>query len=283
MFYFPQNESDLVDLQRGIIMEKKNERGRNVASVVFSHETGTKGGEDALITALEGKYDALRDKLIADSLMQQVNYVISTIRAASRGKIRRPQGQAHRRLTHATGKLCYIHCQRYLDLYDNMQSLSKIAFDLEVEASMTGWILVEIKLSLTTCNLCSDKYFSSQYFPQDLREWLTLIRHTLQKVNQTFKDVCSTELYDEWMFVVTDWWIRMAAAVGAGETAETPAAEAGGEETEAGGEVRRGSAVTGSRATGSGEPAETHGRQPPVRATEDQGQAREAPHKDGRR
>ena len=72
-----------MDLQKGIIMEKKNERGTNVACVVFSHETGTKGGEDALITALEGKYNALRDKLIADSLMQQVNYVISTVRAAS--------------------------------------------------------------------------------------------------------------------------------------------------------------------------------------------------------
>ena len=75
----------------------------------------------------------------------------------------------------------------------------------------------------------------------------------------------------------------MAAAVGAGETAQTPAAEAGGEETEAGGEVRRGSAVTGSRAAGSAEPAETDGRQSPARGTEAQGQAREAPHKDGGR
>ncbi|XP_071495122.1 uncharacterized protein [Diadema antillarum] len=50
----------------------KNEKNENVTIVVTSTDLTTKAGENQLIEALEAKYDALKDKLLADALMKQL-------------------------------------------------------------------------------------------------------------------------------------------------------------------------------------------------------------------
>ena len=57
------------------INERKTNSRRNVAYVVFSPEMSLEMSVDTdadLVEALEGKYDALRDKLLAEALIKQV-------------------------------------------------------------------------------------------------------------------------------------------------------------------------------------------------------------------
>ena len=44
----------------------------NIALVVFSPERSDGSAESDLIEALKGKYDALKDKLLAEALMKEV-------------------------------------------------------------------------------------------------------------------------------------------------------------------------------------------------------------------
>lgn len=50
----------------------------NIAVVLLTSETcdSSSNEETEILEALDGKYDALRDKLLAEVLMKQVNYVI---------------------------------------------------------------------------------------------------------------------------------------------------------------------------------------------------------------
>ena len=47
----------------------------NIALVVFSPERTDGTTESDLIEALKGKYDALKDKLLAEALIKQVNFI----------------------------------------------------------------------------------------------------------------------------------------------------------------------------------------------------------------
>ena len=53
-------------------MEKKFGKNENVAVVVTTADVSTKGDDDELVEALENKFDALRDKVLAEALMKQV-------------------------------------------------------------------------------------------------------------------------------------------------------------------------------------------------------------------
>ena len=70
-----QDGQDLVKLQSKIIEDKKNEVRENVAVVILTSETcdSSSNEETELLEALDGKYDALRDKLLAEALMRQVS------------------------------------------------------------------------------------------------------------------------------------------------------------------------------------------------------------------
>ncbi|CAC5415800.1 unnamed protein product [Mytilus coruscus] len=68
---------DFIKLQTKIIEEKRNEVRENIAIVLLTSETcdSSSNEETELLEALDGKYDALRDKLLAEVLMRQVNYM----------------------------------------------------------------------------------------------------------------------------------------------------------------------------------------------------------------
>ena len=61
---------ELVELQQAYI-QQANFPDENVAAVLFVTDNDS-SSEDQLLDALDSKYDALRDKLIAQALMQQV-------------------------------------------------------------------------------------------------------------------------------------------------------------------------------------------------------------------
>lgn len=64
-------------MQLAQINDRKLNRRENVAYVVFSPEMFLEISTDVdLIEALEGKYDALRDKLLAEALIKQVSILI---------------------------------------------------------------------------------------------------------------------------------------------------------------------------------------------------------------
>ncbi|KAK3103454.1 hypothetical protein FSP39_019371 [Pinctada imbricata] len=66
------NEEDLCTLQAKLISDRKLNVAENVVVVVFSPGLILDGSTEAdLLEALDGKYDALRDKLLADALMKQ--------------------------------------------------------------------------------------------------------------------------------------------------------------------------------------------------------------------
>ena len=69
-----EDGQDLVKLQSKIIEDKKNEVRENVAVVILTSETcdSSSNEETELLEALDGKYDALRDKLLAEALMRQL-------------------------------------------------------------------------------------------------------------------------------------------------------------------------------------------------------------------
>ena len=66
-----QDERELIELQVKLMYNKKYQRGENIATVLFTADS-SKAGQKELLEALESKYDALRDKLLAEALIQQV-------------------------------------------------------------------------------------------------------------------------------------------------------------------------------------------------------------------
>ncbi|XP_055958286.1 putative autophagy-related protein 11 [Patella vulgata] len=70
--HFPEQSSeDLTWLANQLTSDQHNKRCNNVATIVFSTYAIRESTEDELLTALEGKYDALRDKLIVEALINQ--------------------------------------------------------------------------------------------------------------------------------------------------------------------------------------------------------------------
>ncbi|XP_070192500.1 trichohyalin-like isoform X3 [Littorina saxatilis] len=73
---FPTEESnEMIESQEQILEELRKNHCLNIASLVFSPETLTSEGEeevDPIVEALEGKYDALRDKLLLQALIDQI-------------------------------------------------------------------------------------------------------------------------------------------------------------------------------------------------------------------
>ncbi|XP_070559138.1 trichohyalin-like isoform X2 [Ptychodera flava] len=67
-----QDLADLVKAQEQQIKERKEERNENIAVVLLRRESAKKTGENELVEAIEGKYDALKDKLIAEALMMEM-------------------------------------------------------------------------------------------------------------------------------------------------------------------------------------------------------------------
>ncbi|XP_038068700.1 trichohyalin-like isoform X2 [Patiria miniata] len=62
----------LVHVQQQNIADQKNERNENVAGVLMTADLSKKAGEEELVDALQGKYDALRDKILTEALMKQI-------------------------------------------------------------------------------------------------------------------------------------------------------------------------------------------------------------------
>ncbi|KAJ8301441.1 hypothetical protein KUTeg_020428 [Tegillarca granosa] len=63
---------ELVNTQQKQIQERKCCMIENVAIVIFTPETTGEDSETELLEALDGKFDALRDKLLAEALMRQL-------------------------------------------------------------------------------------------------------------------------------------------------------------------------------------------------------------------
>jgi hypothetical protein len=66
-----QNEEELVNLQVSLVYEIKLRIADNLAAVLLSEEHA-KSEKEELISALDAKYDSLRDKLIMEALVKQV-------------------------------------------------------------------------------------------------------------------------------------------------------------------------------------------------------------------
>lgn len=62
-----------MNLQRTLVTEIKHQIADNLSAILFAAEVSTKGGKAELLNALDEKYDVLRDKLIMEALMNQVN------------------------------------------------------------------------------------------------------------------------------------------------------------------------------------------------------------------
>ncbi|XP_022097553.1 trichohyalin-like isoform X2 [Acanthaster planci] len=62
----------LVHVQQQNIQDQKNERNENVAVVVMTADLSKKAGEEELVDALQGKFDALKDKILTEALMKQI-------------------------------------------------------------------------------------------------------------------------------------------------------------------------------------------------------------------
>ena len=72
MFLYSQDKKELVELQNHHIEARQTETLSNVVTVVTRPEEVSDANDNELVQALEDKYDALRDKLIADALIKQV-------------------------------------------------------------------------------------------------------------------------------------------------------------------------------------------------------------------
>ena len=71
-FSYIQSEQDLVNLQVQLVSEIKHQVADNVAAILFSAEQAGGTGKGDVLNALDSKYDALRDKLLMEALMNQV-------------------------------------------------------------------------------------------------------------------------------------------------------------------------------------------------------------------
>ena len=68
----------MIESQEQILEELRKNHCINIASLVFAPNVFKPEGEevDPLVEALDGKYDALRDKLLMQALINQVLYGI---------------------------------------------------------------------------------------------------------------------------------------------------------------------------------------------------------------
>ncbi|XP_071784125.1 uncharacterized protein [Asterias amurensis] len=62
----------LVHVQQQNIEDQKKERNENVAVVLTTADLSKKAGEEELVDALQGKFDALKDQILAEALMNQI-------------------------------------------------------------------------------------------------------------------------------------------------------------------------------------------------------------------
>ena len=70
---------DLADMQTRIRLSLENSRCENVATILFSREEAALETTEELLEAVEGKYNALNDKLLAEALMKQVRWDVYTV------------------------------------------------------------------------------------------------------------------------------------------------------------------------------------------------------------
>jgi len=75
VFIVLQDLENLTELQHMISKERKLNVCDNVAVIVFRAEALDGDSNTDLIEALDGKFDALRDKLLAEALLKQVIFV----------------------------------------------------------------------------------------------------------------------------------------------------------------------------------------------------------------
>ena len=71
-FLTKQDKTELVQLQENLFQSRKDGIHQNVATVVTQAEVWGTASERELSQALHYKYDALKDKLLRDALVQQV-------------------------------------------------------------------------------------------------------------------------------------------------------------------------------------------------------------------
>lgn len=71
-FHIFQSEDEISNFQNKILQDRKATMADNISLVVFSPEKSDGTTESDLIEALRGKYDALKDKLMAEALMKEV-------------------------------------------------------------------------------------------------------------------------------------------------------------------------------------------------------------------
>ena len=67
-----KSEDEISNYQHAILKDRESNIADNIAMVVFSPERSDGSTESDLIEALKGKYDALKDKLLAEALMKEV-------------------------------------------------------------------------------------------------------------------------------------------------------------------------------------------------------------------
>ena len=67
-----QDKTELVHLQENLFQSRKESLHENVATVVTQAEVWGNANERDLSQALQYKYDALKDRLLRDALVQQV-------------------------------------------------------------------------------------------------------------------------------------------------------------------------------------------------------------------
>ncbi|KAL3852521.1 hypothetical protein ACJMK2_016149, partial [Sinanodonta woodiana] len=65
-------EADILDKQRQVISDRDKGVCENIAQVVFTMDSEDMDPEADLVEALEGKYDALRDQLLAEALIKEL-------------------------------------------------------------------------------------------------------------------------------------------------------------------------------------------------------------------
>ena len=71
---FFQNEADLIQLQLKVLYEKMNQRAECLIALVLGKAAPRGGGGMEVDTALDRKYQALRERLFEDALVAQVQF-----------------------------------------------------------------------------------------------------------------------------------------------------------------------------------------------------------------
>ncbi len=73
---FIQDSNRLIELQVKILYQRKTRSSENVAAVLFGPESDALE-EEGILNAVNGKYDALRQKLLLEALVNQVSCTAS--------------------------------------------------------------------------------------------------------------------------------------------------------------------------------------------------------------